>query len=42
MPNAKKGVSPEVAKECESLGVTLEDIAAKKGIKVEVVEDDEE
>ncbi len=37
---AKKGVSPELAKECETLGGTLEQIAAKKGLKVEDLTDD--
>ena len=36
----KKGVSPEVAKECEELGVTLEAIAKKKGMKVEDLTDE--
>lgn len=39
-PAPKKGVSPEVAKECEELGITLEQIAAKKGIKVADLTDD--
>lgn len=39
-PTAKKGVSPELAKECEELGGTLEQIAAKKGLKVEDLTDD--
>ena len=39
-PVPKKGVSPEVAKECEELGVTLEQIAAKKGMKVADLTDD--
>lgn len=39
-PTAKKGVSPELAKECEALGGTLEQIAAKKGLKVEDLTDD--
>lgn len=36
----KKGVSPEVAKECEELGVTLEQIANKKNMKVEDLTDE--
>lgn len=39
-PAVKKGVSPEVAKECEQLGVTLEAIAAKKGMKVQDLTDE--
>ena len=36
----KKGVSPQIAKECEELGVTLEQIAKKKNMKVEDLTDD--
>lgn len=36
----KKGVSPELKQECEDLGGTLEQIAAKKGMKVEDLTDE--
>lgn len=36
----KKGVSEDLKKECEELGGTLEQIASKKGIKVEDLTDD--
>lgn len=39
-PTARKGVSPDLIKECEELGGTLEQIAAKKGMKVEDLTDD--
>ena len=39
-PTAKKGVSPELAAECEALGGTLEQIAKKKNMKVEDLTDD--
>lgn len=39
-PTVKKGVSPELARECEELGGTLEQIAAKKGMKVDDLTDD--
>lgn len=37
---AKKGVSPELVKELETFGVKLEDIAAKKKMRVEDLTDD--
>lgn len=36
----KKGVSPDLKQECEDLGGTLEQIAAKKGLKVEDLTDE--
>ena len=39
-PTVKKGVSPELKAECESLGGTLEQIANKKGLKIEDLTDD--
>ena len=39
-PTAKKGVSPELAAECEALGGTLEQIAKKKNMKVADLTDD--
>lgn len=39
-PVVKKGLSPDLAKECEELGGTLEQIAAKKNIKVEDLTDE--
>lgn len=35
-----KGVSPALAKECEEYGITLEQIAAKKGLTIEELTDD--
>lgn len=35
-----KGVSEAIKKECETYGITLEQIAAKKGLKIEELTDD--
>ena len=39
-PAVKKGVSPELVKELEKFNVKLEDIASKKGVRVEDLTDD--